>query len=208
MNTATAIEYDVLRHGAVGDGKTLNTECLQGVIDELHAHGGGQAYFPAGRYLTGSLQLKSGVTLYLERGAVLLGSTSPYDYPHVEPQSDLKVNDDHFNQALIYADGAERIGIGNWLWRLTACIIPENWLTRIIIPTASVPIHARNWFTCAGVRTWTSGISGQGAVRHGGFRSNSVPALRWTAFGWRTGLIGITTESISAIARMCAFRIA
>ena len=111
MNTATAIEYNVLRHGAVGDGKTLNTECLQGVIDELHAHGGGQAYFPAGRYLTGSLQLKSGVTLYLERGAVLLGSTSPYDYPHVEPQSDLKVNDDHFNQALIYADGAERIGI-------------------------------------------------------------------------------------------------
>lgn len=102
---------DVTYHGAVGDGKTLNTECLQGVIDELHAHGGGQAYFPAGRYLTGSLQLKSGVTLYLERGAVLLGSTSPYDYPHVESQSDLKVNDDHFNQALIYADGAERIGI-------------------------------------------------------------------------------------------------
>ena len=69
MNTATAIEYNVLRHGAVGDGKTLNTECLQGVIDELHAHGGGQVYFPAGRYLTGSLRLKSGVTLYLERGA-------------------------------------------------------------------------------------------------------------------------------------------
>ena len=33
---------DVTYHGAVGDGKTLNTECLQGVIDELHAHGGGQ----------------------------------------------------------------------------------------------------------------------------------------------------------------------
>ena len=89
---AQNIVLDVTYHGAVGDGKTLNTECLQGVIDELHAHGGGQAYFP-------------------ERGAVLLGSTSPYDYPHVESQSDLKVNDDHFNQALIYADGAERIGI-------------------------------------------------------------------------------------------------
>lgn len=111
MDTATAIEYNVLQHGAVGDGKTLNTECLQGIIDKLYACGGGQVYFPAGCYLTGSLQLKSGVTLYLEQDAVLLGSASPYDYPHFESQSDLKVNDDHFNQALIYANGAERIGI-------------------------------------------------------------------------------------------------
>ena len=111
VNTATAIEYNVLQHGAVGDGKTLNTKCLQGIIDELHTHGGGVMYFPAGHYLTGSLRLKSDVTLHLERDAVLLGSTSPYDYPHFSPKNDLKVNDDHFNQALIYADGAERIGI-------------------------------------------------------------------------------------------------
>ena len=37
MNTATAIEYNVLRHGVVGDGKTLNTDSLQAAIDELHA---------------------------------------------------------------------------------------------------------------------------------------------------------------------------
>lgn len=110
-NTAMAIEYNALQYGAVGDGKTLNTDCLQRAINELHAQGGGRLIFPAGRYLTGSLRLKSGVTLYLERDAVLLGSTSPYDYPHFKPESDLKVNDDHFNQALIYADGAERIGI-------------------------------------------------------------------------------------------------
>lgn len=54
MNTATAIEYNVLRHGVVGDGKTLNTDSLQAAIDKLHASGGGQLYFPAGRYLTGS----------------------------------------------------------------------------------------------------------------------------------------------------------
>jgi polygalacturonase len=82
-----------------------------GFIDALHAKGGGQLYFPAGRYLTGSLQLKSNVTLYLEKEAMLLGSTSPYDYPGFSTEKELKVNNDHFDQALIYAEGAENIGI-------------------------------------------------------------------------------------------------
>ncbi|WP_418944392.1 glycoside hydrolase family 28 protein [Phocaeicola plebeius] len=82
-----------------------------GFIDALHAKGGGQFYFPAGRYLTGSLQLKSNVTLYLEKEVMLLGSTSPYDYPGFSTEKELKVNNDHFDQALIYAEGAENIGI-------------------------------------------------------------------------------------------------
>lgn len=109
--TIAATDYNVLHQGAVGDGKTLNTQSLQSAIDALHAKGGGQLYFPAGRYLTGSLQLKSNVTLYLEKEAVLLGSTSPYDYPGFSTEKELKVNNDHFDQALIYAEGAENIGI-------------------------------------------------------------------------------------------------
>lgn len=109
--TIAATDYNVLQRGAVGDGKTLNTKSLQSAIDALHAKGGGQLYFPAGRYLTGSLQLKSNVTLYLEKEAVLLGSTSPYDYPGFSTEKELKVNNDHFDQALIYAEGAENIGI-------------------------------------------------------------------------------------------------
>ena len=109
--TIAATDYNVLQQGVVGDGKTLNTQSLQSAIDALHAKGGGQLYFPAGRYLTGSLQLKSNVTLYLEKEAVLLGSTSPYDYPGFSTEKELKVNNDHFDQALIYAEGAENIGI-------------------------------------------------------------------------------------------------
>ena len=109
--TIAATDYNVLQQGVVGDGKTLNTKSLQSAIDALHAKGGGQLYFPAGRYLTGSLQLKSNVTLYLEKEAVLLGSTSPYDYPGFSTEKELKVNNDHFDQALIYAEGAENIGI-------------------------------------------------------------------------------------------------
>lgn len=111
VGTIAATNYNVLQQGAVGDGKTLNTKSLQSAIDALHAKGGGQLYFPAGRYLTGSLQLKSNVTLYLEKEAVLLGSTSPYDYPGFSTEKELKVNNDHFDQALIYAEGAENIGI-------------------------------------------------------------------------------------------------
>lgn len=109
--TIAATDYNALQQGAVGDGKTLNTKSLQSAIDALHAKEGGQLYFPAGRYLTGSLQLKSNVTLYLEKEAVLLGSTSPYDYPGFSTEKELKVNNDHFDQALIYAEGAENIGI-------------------------------------------------------------------------------------------------
>lgn len=109
--TIAATDYNVLQQGVVGDGKTLNTQSLQSAIDALHAKGGGQLYFPAGRYLTGSLQLKSNVTLYLEKEAMLLGSTSPYDYPGFSTEKELKVNNDHFDKALIYAEGAENIGI-------------------------------------------------------------------------------------------------
>ena len=111
VGTIAATDYNVLQQGVVGDGKTLNTKSLQSAIDTLHAKGGGQLHFPAGRYLTGSLQLKSNVTLYLEKEAVLLGSTSPYDYPGFSTEKELKVNNDHFDQALIYAEGAENIGI-------------------------------------------------------------------------------------------------
>lgn len=109
--TIAATDYNALQQGAVGDGRTLNTKSLQSAIDALHEKGGGQLYFPAGRYLTGSLQLKSNVTLYLEKEAVLLGSTSPYDYPGFSTEKELKVNNDHFDQALIYVEGAENIDI-------------------------------------------------------------------------------------------------
>lgn len=105
------IKLDVTWCGVVGDGNTLNTDSLQAAINRLSADGGGELYFPSGRYLTGGLELKSGVVLYLEKGATLLGSTSPYDYLGFSTEKELKVNNDHFNQALIYADGAENIGI-------------------------------------------------------------------------------------------------
>ncbi len=69
-------------HGAVGDGKTLNTKAIQAAIDDAAKTGATIAFKP-GVYLTGSLFLKSGVTLRLDKGVTILGSQNLADYPEL-----------------------------------------------------------------------------------------------------------------------------
>ena len=71
----SAMDYSVSDFGARGDGKTVNTRAIQRVID-LCAEKGGKVIIPQGEFVTGTLFLKSNVTLRLERGAHLLGSTN------------------------------------------------------------------------------------------------------------------------------------
>ena len=66
---------DATKAGVVGDGVTVNTVAIQKAIDDCSADGGGTIQFPAGRYLTGTIQIKNNVTLRLEKDATLLGST-------------------------------------------------------------------------------------------------------------------------------------
>jgi len=68
------------KYGAEGDGKTLNTAAIQKAVDAAAAVGGTVTLDP-GTYLTGSLFLKSGVTLDVEEGVTLIGSESLNDYP-------------------------------------------------------------------------------------------------------------------------------
>ncbi|KAJ0035558.1 hypothetical protein Pint_24440 [Pistacia integerrima] len=74
--------------GAVGDGKTLNTLAFQNAIFYLKSFadkGGAQLYVPPGRWLTGSFNLTSHLTLFLEKGAIILGSQDPSHWDVVEP---------------------------------------------------------------------------------------------------------------------------
>jgi polygalacturonase len=70
----------VLDYGAKPDGKTLNTLAIQRAIDDVFRAGGGMVNIPEGIFLTGRIELKSRVTLNLQSGSTLLGSTSINDY--------------------------------------------------------------------------------------------------------------------------------
>lgn len=95
-----AKDYNASMFGAKSNGTTLNTSSIQKGIDYISENGGGRLVFYVGRYLTGTIYLRSNVTIHLEEGAILVGSTNPFDY------------DRNFNwTALIFALDQENIGI-------------------------------------------------------------------------------------------------
>ena len=66
--------FDVRSFGAVGDGVTLDTAPIQKAVDACAEAGGGKIYLQGGTFLSGTIRLKSNVTLHVEAGATLLGS--------------------------------------------------------------------------------------------------------------------------------------
>lgn len=72
--------YNITDFGAKGDGKTLNTRAIQAAIDACSKARGGTVLVPAGDFLSGTLELKSYVTLRLTAGGKLLGSPRREDY--------------------------------------------------------------------------------------------------------------------------------
>jgi hypothetical protein len=83
MMQAVAEDYNASLFGIKSNGTTLNTRSIQKAIDHISENGGGTLHFYVGRYLTGTIVLKSNVTVHLHEGAILLGSTNPYDYDEV-----------------------------------------------------------------------------------------------------------------------------
>jgi polygalacturonase len=73
--------FDVMKYGAIGDGKANDGKAIQASIDACTKDGGGRVLLPGGHtYKTGSLVLKSGVDFHLESGAILKASENSDDY--------------------------------------------------------------------------------------------------------------------------------
>ena len=77
--------YDITKFGAKPDHSAAkNQKAIQKAIDKCSKKGGGKVIVPAGqKFLTAAIQLKSGVNLVVEEGAVLEFAFEPELYPIV-----------------------------------------------------------------------------------------------------------------------------
>ena len=105
--------FDIKKFGAIGDGKTLNTQAIQKAIDACFENGGGQVLVEGGTYMFGTIVLRSNVELHIAANATLLGSPRCEDYP--EREDVRHVNSEKLprwrNACYIYCEESENVSI-------------------------------------------------------------------------------------------------
>lgn len=106
--------FDARMYGALGDGHTKDTAAIQKAIDACAASGGGTVHIAPGTYISGSLHLRSHVTIRLDAGATLKGSKDLADYDPVEElgfKNDADRETSFFHHSLLWGEDLERVGI-------------------------------------------------------------------------------------------------
>ena len=118
------MNYNLSDFGVTPDAEYPQTQAIQNVL-ELCKETGGTVVFPQGTYRVSSLLLHSGTTVFLESGAVLLGSKNCDDYAvfdvpegvtlHTDiemiPQYFGHQKRDEYRRAMLSAYGEENIAI-------------------------------------------------------------------------------------------------
>ncbi len=99
--TAHAAVYNILDFGADSSGKNLTTSHIQATIDHCFNNGGGVVYVPPGKYLTGTINLRSNVEFRFESGAMLVATTDLTQY---------QIHNEH-PAGVFYTEDAENVSI-------------------------------------------------------------------------------------------------
>lgn len=80
-----ALVCNIVDYGAINDGITINTQAISKAIkacENTIPDVQNTLFIPSGGiFLTGSIQLTSGINLYVDEDAILLGSELEADYP-------------------------------------------------------------------------------------------------------------------------------
>jgi len=101
--------YNVHDYGAFGNGNNLDTKAIQKAIDVCCADSGGVVFFPPGTYVSGTLYLKSHVTLKIDRGAILQGSKNLSDYQLQPANSYCRITGSRY--VFLYCSGMHNISV-------------------------------------------------------------------------------------------------
>lgn len=98
--TSLARNVNIREFGAIDNGSFNNTTVFRNAVDTCHFTGGGTVTVPQGIFVSGTIVLRSDVNLYLEPGAVIMGSSHLDDYT----LNGQKVG-------LIYCENAENVSV-------------------------------------------------------------------------------------------------
>lgn len=152
LATSQQKTFNILDFGAVPDGITINTTYIQNAIDEAAKSGGGRVLVPVGKFVTGSLELKSNIDLHVVKNGFLLGSESYYDYGLRGCRSLLVAKDQHHisltGEGVI--DGRGREYIKNLYELLRAGKVQDSeW--KIKRPTGQSRYHIVQFVNCSDI---------------------------------------------------------
>ena len=125
MNFLLTIIVSILSFGAVPNDTTINNaKAINSAINHCADNGGGVVEVPVGTFTTGTVFLRSGVKLRLDKAAVLLGSNRLSDYSSLVTDLDLSryesgqgtvnynsATDTQWSKAMIFGVGCVGSGI-------------------------------------------------------------------------------------------------
>ncbi len=117
--------FDVMRYGAVADGRTDASAAFRSAIEACSAAGGGRVLAAGGAFAVGPITLRSNVELHVAEGATLLFSTDPARYlPAVKTRFEGVELMGY--SPLIYAHAAENVAVTG-AGTLDGQAGPEHW---------------------------------------------------------------------------------
>lgn len=142
--------------GAALDGRTNDAAAIQQAIDNAHNAGGGTVTLPAGcAALTGSIRLKSKVTLHLASGSRLLASTDPADY-----QDGILIGATDADSIAITGPGTiDGQGRSFMAQELPHIFVPEAWRPRLMLLEACTRVRLDGFRVLDSPR-WTVHLAG------------------------------------------------
>ncbi|MGD0461874.1 MAG: glycoside hydrolase family 28 protein [Tepidisphaeraceae bacterium] len=108
--------FNITDFGAVGDGKTLNTDAFHKAVAACAEAGGGTVIVPAGKFFTGAFLLDSNLNLHLEAGSIIQFSDRIADLKVTEAGFDNDISARDCHDIAITGSGTID-GSGAYFWR-------------------------------------------------------------------------------------------